>query len=101
MKTYILSHFIDHEPSKHGSQEIPFITKRDQFYYLGFEENTPIPEEIIKKEVEKKFYIPIIGDIQISENESVWMNKEGEVFIADSENPFSGKQTFLRKFTPN
>lgn len=97
MEKYTVTHFVNVEPSKYGSKEIPFITTLNNLHYLGIEQNSPIPKDILEKEVEKKFYVPLKNPQTISAGQSLWINKEGEVFIANSNDPFNGKQVFLRK----
>jgi hypothetical protein len=97
MNKYTVTHFVDVEPSRHGSIEIPFITIFEDSYYLGFEQNSPIPKDLMNKQVKEKFYVPLDTPQTVSAEQSLWINKEGEVFIANSKNPLIGEQVFLRK----
>lgn len=98
-KIYV-THYINQEPSSRGWIELPFITRMENdnnSYYLGFEFNSPIPEEIIKKNETDNYYKPLLIAQEIELSQTVWVTPDEEVWIADSEDPFSGKRKSVAK----
>ena len=89
-----VTHYINREPNKNGWIKLFFITRKDcdEAHYLGFEFNSPIPNEVIRKNEERQYYIQATPIVEISLSQSVWMNEKSEIWVADRENPFNGKR---------
>lgn len=92
---YAITHIQVTESSRYGSKELAFITKVGENYHLGFEFGDPISLSIIKNTTS---FEELSTPQTMLENQCVWIDKEGKIFITDADNPLNVKNKIFLTF---
>ena len=77
-----------------GWQQVPYYISQTngskKIFFLS-NLNQPIPEES-NSDLESEYYVKINPPLQINDNQGVWIDPEGNVWVANQENPFIEKE---------
>ena len=89
---YIITHYQRRSPNPYGWFETTFITSKiegnDDFYW-GYDENQKIDFEEVQYNEQKGTFKKIESIISSNEDKSIWIAENGDVWLANTDNPFS------------
>ena len=94
-KTYI-THYFNYPLPVKGLHDLDFLSTNEEglagnFYFAGYDFFQKIPESELESQVREGSIIKLPKAVIGGVDRSLWLDLQGVVYIADSENPYDDK----------